>query len=346
MGAMAMTELSKEKLESLLVEKIHPNINPRSFSGIYEVVNRAVQENKPEAFAVNHRDEAITIFAPKRKGRKPTKGCPICKGETTPVLFYEELPSGNYAFVNENMYPALVPEGIPNVADHNDLLKGVHLLVWPTNKHKDIHQIMPDDHAVTFQIFSTLEDILRKRYPNNATEWNMEVIKNTGKPVGSSIDHGHYQVIFVNKQTKKTQKDKRFLCDYGKSFASHLLRNASRELRVKSYNSVEVVIPYYMRRPLTSVIIPKEDVTSFGDLTKEQCEDFARATSFVAHRFSTLMPKMGKEFAYNLVFHTGPIGRMYIEAMPYTQPDGGLEKIAVNLCQSSPETSAQKLSNL
>ena len=75
----------------------------------------------------------------------------------------------------------------------------------------------------------------------------------------------------------------------------------------------------------------------FSKMTKEERKDFSRAAIDVTRALHKIMPGMGREFAYNFVFHTGNIGTMYLEVLPYTQEDGGYEKAGLNVCLMLPE---------
>lgn len=331
--------LSKEKLEELLIKSENP---------IKDAV-KYYEENciMPESYARDPRNGAITIFCPNRckrpdnyngneiKPRGDQKSCPICEGNTSPVLMTKPLPSGAYAFINENIYPFLNPEGTPNNKD-TPSISGINLLLWPTNEHKDIQEMSPEDHAVSFEMLGELESILKNKHKH------VQIIKNTGKAVGGSIEHGHYQIAGLSFYPKKIEEDILFLNEGGISFAQYMLNQTPQELKIKEYSSAVVLTPYFMRRPLDALIIPKNPLLdSVRKMDKQQILDFARATSDIASALSNIMPRMKKEFAYNFVFHTGPLGTMYIEVLPYTQEEGGFEKSGLNVCQSSPEISTE-----
>lgn len=311
---------------------------------IFDVIKnyKGIAGNKPSSFAYDPRNGFITVFSPKRSHRPKdvqkqdegiAKPCPICSGNTTPILAVKELSNGAYAFVNENLYPFLHPEGIENINPSNkDRLVGGHFLIWPTSEHKDIHQISYEDHAKTLEFISEFEANLSKGF-------YMQVIKNTGKLVGNSLEHGHYQVAIMNMPAGRIMQDMAFLASRGHSFVEFLANNTPGNLEVGDYGSVKAVIPYFMRRPLEIIIHPK-------DFKKEKLEpeiarDFARAISDTAFSLSLLMPTMGREFAYNIEFHNGPIGTCYAEILPYTQEDGGYERIGLYVCQSLPKISAK-----
>ncbi len=341
--------MSKETLENLFVKDKY------SFEGISGIIRtqKEMEKDMSEPFAIDPRNNTITIFCPTRMKRPNNYSnvssndengeCPICQGKTTPIIAYRELKDGSYAFVNENLFPILNPDGTRESTNLQQGIYGIHLLVWPTTQHKDIHELSPEAHAVCFELMADLESRLQATADRNVfPAGHFQVIKNTGKAVGGSLSHGHYQVGFMNKLPRKIEDDKRFLEEQGESFAQYLLRENTGQLQIKDYDSVVSITPSFMRRPLDAIICPKDtNVQLLGELNGSQYFDFARATSEAASALSVLMPKMGREFAYNLVFHTGPIGTMYIEVLPYTQEEGGFEKAGLNVCQNSPEISTR-----
>ena len=131
-------KLKYTKLKQLLAENVFPEIRkPYGFREASEIVRKSVNsENIPEAFEVNPLTKEIVIFSPRRSKRK-SEGCPICIGDTTSIIFHEKLPSGEYAFVNSNLYPCIVPDGIPRLGNSKETRKGCHFLIWPTTEHKD-----------------------------------------------------------------------------------------------------------------------------------------------------------------------------------------------------------------
>jgi hypothetical protein len=54
-----------------------------------------------------------------------------------------------------------------------------------------------------------------------------------------------------------------------------------------------------------------------------------------------VMPRIGKEVAYNVTTHNGPGAGLYFEFLPYTQEMGGFEHLGLYLCQGNPIKSAQ-----
>ncbi len=350
-------ELSRWDLERLLARNLFKDMEePYDMEDIGRIIKNEIC-TLPESYSVDPRTGTVVIYVPGRAKRPHDNGhyknekdqekktcniktCPIDRGDTTPIIMHKPLPSGSYAFINENMFPFIIPDGIPDVLVTGKRLKGFHLLVWPTTKHEDIHEMDYKDHAVTFELLGDLERQLKEE--QGFSDWHFQVIKNTGAAVGGSLEHGHYQASFTNWMPKRIIEDKNFLDIQGISFVGHLIESNPQDLLIKSYGSFDAVIPYCMRRPLDAVIYPKDKrISNIADMEPSHRIDLAKALCELTSALSVMMPGMEKEFAYNLVFHTGLVGTMYIEVLPYTQQEGGFERAGLNVCQSTPKMSAQ-----
>ena len=55
------------------------------------------------------------------------------------------------------------------------------------------------------------------------------------------------------------------------------------------------------------------------------------------------MPERGREVAYNLVFHNGVAGGLYVEVLPWMQERGGYESLGLGLCEGTPESAAERV---
>ena len=121
------------------------------------------------------------------------------------------------------------------------------------------------------------------------------------------------------------------------------MRKSNSSRKLADYGSFDVTIPYYMRRGLEAVIAPvNKSQSRFNDLSEEELYDFSKAIIRTTERISRIMdpkknPKYKFGLAYNFVFHTGNIGTMYLEILPYTQAEGGYEKAGFDANQSTTE---------
>ena len=49
----------------------------------------------------------------------------------------------------------------------------------------------------------------------------------------------------------------------------------------------------------------------------------------------SIMPRIGREIAYNVITHNGPGAGLYFEFLPHTQETGGFEHLGLFICQAS-----------
>jgi len=152
------------------------------------------------------------------------------------------------------------------------------------------------------------------------------------------------QIIHTNILPKAIADDAAFLRRSGEPFTSFLLRENPEELLVKDYECISAVTPYFMKRPLDAIVAVKDvSKSSLHELHADDMDSLAAALSDLAGAVVRLMPKLNRELAYNLVFHTGPIGGLYVEVLPLTQVLGGYEKMGLYLCDGLPSQSANML---
>src|SRR3989344_2590557 len=345
-----MTRLSRENLERLLVPREQDGI-PGKITLWEQIVLaiKGVGTQGSESYIYHPLTGNPIVYCPERAKRPVPKEekkekktevnkCTICDGETTPILSYLPLREDHYAFVNLNLFPAMDPiSGARSSEKTARQAFGAHLLVWPTTDHKDIHELTPEDHAKSF---SLMQDLERRLSCLSKGEY-LQIIKNTGRIAGSSIDHGHYQVIATNVIPGVIKLAREFRVAHGKSFVTYLQEKAGSGLVIKEYRTIRVITPPWLRRHLEAVIIPKNmHRERISDLTEEECLDLARATTDIARACHRIMPRIGKEFAYNMIFNAGEgIGTLWVDMLPATQISGGFELGVFYLCQSSSELS-------
>lgn len=267
--------------------------------------------------------------------------CPICTARTTPVIASAPLESGGHAFVNENLFPAMSPHKCASDPEGNgrSMLRGAHLLLWPSTKHVDIEALSPEDHAQSFLLMQRLEEKLRE----DSRGKYLQVIKNTGALAGSSLEHGHYQIMLSNQEPNKLTLLRKFHEQNFSSYAAFTRKAIDKHLLVKEYPSVDVITPPWIRRPLEVMILPKAlEKERLGALSHDELVDFATATSDIARALQEIMPRIGKEYAHNMMLYSCQgIGTLWMEVLPHTQITGGFEWSGLSLCQSSPRLSTE-----
>ncbi len=100
-------------------------------------------------------------------------------------------------------------------------------------------------------------------------------------------------------------------------------------------------VPYFMKRPLQTVIYYKHEQDYLHHVDEDHLTDLAGILRKNTSAVISLMEKMGREPAYNIIFHSGPGAQLYLELLPYTQETGGYEHLGIYVCQGSPRTTAE-----
>lgn len=343
--------MPRDKLEKFLLDMRNRPLAQDISQIVREVSHR------PSGYAFDPRNKAIRPYCPSRSkrpniyfGKSP---CSICTGDTTPFILAKEISDNEYAFVNENPFPFLNPDGSEDILQRKDRLRGLHLMLWHSTEHKDIHELSYEDGKVTFDLLADLEEILVEVYGFQ----EVQVIKNSGLPVPDSGLHGCYQVAALNQIPKRIFDDLNFYEERNLSFSTDLQRINSHALKIKDYGTVVTMVPYCMRKPFEVImctkdrerVYPTENMAnSFRYLSPEERFDFAKATSDISYTLSLLMPAMNMTFEYFFMAHTTilkdkSIGPMYMEATPSSQRDAGFERAGLGPVEGTPGHCAKVL---
>ncbi len=272
-------------------------------------------------------------------------GCIVCEGRLTPVIDRAPLSEGE-TFINPNLFPLVYP-----FKENNGRNLGMHFLQWCSTLHDvDIHNMFPKDLEAVLRRLAVLEEFLlhggAKSFPESGGGHRgyAVIMKNRGFKVGGSVEHGHQQIAHVSHMPRSIAADSDFLEREGKTYASHIRWAAGAAgLTAAEYpGNVSAVIPPAMRRPLEAAIIPPDGGGEYlHHLEEEVLIGLARALREMTGALYLLMTSRNLTFDYNLAFHTGPLGLLYIEILPWTQPYGGFEHLGHFLCQEEPETTAR-----
>ena len=308
---------------------------------------------------VTREGEALTL--PPEEG---VENCPLCQGETTSFIDVAPLSSG-HTLINKNLYPVLYPggEGAPSFEQFSDLssgrAKGLHFLQWVSTEHdKELHKIPLSDALMVLDRLSCLERFLLHESGDSmpsTIEFEEEehfgystIIKNYGFGAGGSLSHPHQQIVHANVMPLSIAWDLQFKRDRGLSFARFLQENNDSKLDVFEIGPAKVVVPYFMHRPLHSIILigykdRQGDLSYLHHLDSEEAEALVISIRKVMTVLIDLMPRMGRLPCFNVLFHCGPIGRMYVEICAHTQERAGLEHMGLSVCQGLAEDSARFL---
>jgi galactose-1-phosphate uridylyltransferase len=170
------------------------------------------------------------------------------------------------------------------------------------------------------------------------------IIKGRGRSVGSSLTHGHLQIIHSNIMPLSISNDMRLLQHSNRGFSAILQEKTPADLKIKSYREGKVVLltPFCIKKPLEAIIATEDTSKNYlHSLSAEEHLGIAEALHDVTAAIVKLMPTFKKEVAYLLIFHIGEIGGLYIEILPSTQEGGGYETLGICVCVCTPEQSTQ-----
>lgn len=292
---------------------------------------------------------------PSSQEQQASKACAICQGETTGVIDVAELSDG-FTFINKNLYPVLYPFE----SDHPGRLGeqvsrdptvcqnayGLHFLQWTSAWHdKDWHNMPLADRRVVVERLAALERKLLTRSESGESSTDAErfvlIFKNYGYLVGGSLAHGHQQIALSNVLPRRMEDDARFEQEHGEKFSTYLRRENPAELLIRDYGSAVLVVPFFMRRPYDMMLLVKDaSKRQLYELTGDEITAVAEGWHDALRAIHGIMPRIGRDLAYNVITHNGPGAGLYFEFLPYTQEIGGFEHLGVMLCQGNPKDAA------
>jgi len=290
---------------------------------------------------------------PKRdRVRQGEQRCIICQGQTTGVVDVADLSAG-FTFINKNLYPVLTPLSAERRLGNDERCPyGFHFVQWTSSLHdRDWHNMPLSDCITVMQRLAALERKLllegRAFWPS-VTPDDMpgfaSILKNYGRLVGGSLVHGHQQIVFSNIMPRRVLDDQHFEHMHGEPFSAYLLRENPAELLLRDYGPAVLVVPYFMRRPYDMMLLVKDTRKRYlHALTAAEIAATAEGWQDAIGAIRRIMPRVGRETAYNVITHNGPGAGLYFEFLPYTQEMGGLEHLGLFVCQASPDSVAAEL---
>ena len=335
-GALKYDELKDLFLEEKEIAQFAPDgfcqQDPRN--GDWIVYNSA-RARRP------HDNHSLSAQKPEQKV------CVICSGRTTQVLDVAGLSEG-FTFINKNLYPILYPDGRvekPGTQPHTTSgfgkdkdAHGFHFLQWTSSYHEKDWQNMPlADRMIVLQRLAVLEEKLL-----SAPDVYVSIIKNYGQLVGGSLVHGHQQIAASTIMPNRFYQDKKFKEEKGETFSAYMLRENPEDLVIRDYGPAALITPYFMRRPYDMLLVVKDTTKSYLHmLEQDEIAAVANGWQDAIRIMLSVMPRIGKETAYNVTTHNGPGAGLYFEFLPYTQEMGGFEHLGLYLCQGNPSGAAQ-----
>lgn len=310
------------------------------------------------------RDNSVTLFNTSRSIRPHDQTdrvdtinsdyCPICEGSTTGVIDVAELSEG-FTFINKNLYPIVYPFASSGNSDEDSTF-GFHFLQWTSSYHnRDWHNMPLSDRIVVLQRLAALEEKLlyesKTRFTGNGPCDKtrnacgfISIIKNYGQSAGCSLTHGHQQIAFSNVMPGRFQNNISFFQREKHPFSTYMLEQNPGDLVLQDYGPAILAVPYFMKRPYDMILLIKEtDRQYLCELDSAEIESIAEGLCDAMKLYRNLLPKLGRDVAFNWVLHNGPGAGVYFEFFPHSQEIGGFEKLGLWVCQSSPEVAATDL---
>jgi galactose-1-phosphate uridylyltransferase len=284
--------------------------------------------------------------------------CVVCRGQTTGVIDVADLSEG-FTFINKNLFPILFPskpEESAAVGAQGRPAHGLHFLQWTSSLHsRDWHNMPRPDRRVVLKRLAALEEKLltgtvaeMSSALLSGTETGqpgfVSIIKNQGRLVGGSLAHGHQQIALSNVMPRRIENNRRFQQEHGEPFAAYLLRENPSDLLIRDYGPAVLLVPYFMRRPFDMLLLLKDTGKRYlHQLNEAELTAVADGWHDAIRAMEWLMPRLGREIAYNVVTNNGPGAGLYFEFLPYTQETGGFEHLGLFVCQANPRQCAVQI---
>jgi hypothetical protein len=116
---------------------------------------------------------------------------------------------------------------------------------------------------------------------------------------------------------------------------------------IRRYETGTLAVPYFMKRPY-NMIYAMHDASKrhLHELGDAEVRDTVQAWQDGIRLMRSVMERIDKELAYNIVAHTGPGAGIHFDFLPYTQQTGGFEHLGLFVCQGNPENAAETLRDL
>lgn len=380
-----MNRITREQLEAITDRENIEGVDVESLFNLFRHDNDLPAHAPDNLCQIDPRDGALVVYNSKRAKRphdnkgapeepdgQPKgdgKGCPVCSGKTTGVVDVAELSEG-HTFINKNLFPVLFPPDAikpewleeplyPDPSHHGRVSYGMHFLQWTSSYHHRDWSNMPlSDRLVVLQRLAALERTLlydSEGYMPPSSQWRSQketsgfvsIIKNFGAPVGGSLEHGHQQISWSNIMPRSFYDNWCFYTRHNDFFSNFMLNENPVELEIKDYGKAVLMVPYFMKRPFNMMLILKDVGKQYlCELDDDELEEVAEGIGDAINAIMEIMPRIGKETAYNLVVHNGPGAGWYCELLPYTQETGGFEQLGMWICQGTPSQAATELRRL
>lgn len=368
-------QIDRQTLRAILQAE---NIETLSFPELLRLFHQeeALRSFLPDGVCqIDPRDGARVLFNSARAQRPhdnlprsspdQAQACVVCQGHSTGVIDVVDLCEG-FSFINKNLYPALYPFELDaatrsvnrahSSADFCRNAYGLHFLQWTSSIHdRDWHNMLRADRVTVMGRLAALErklltdalEFLPAPEPEQRATGGrgfVLIFKNHGHLVGGSIAHGHQQIVLSNVLPKQIHDNWRFERTRGEKFSAHLMRENPAELLIRDYGPAALLVPYFMRRPYDMMLLIRDThKRHLYQLTEAEIVAVAEGWHDAIRAIRWILPKIGREIAFNVVTHNGPGAGLYFEFLPYTQETGGLERLGILPSQGTPLSAASQI---
>ncbi|ADW70232.1 UDP-glucose--hexose-1-phosphate uridylyltransferase [Granulicella tundricola] len=246
--------------------------------------------------------------APDQQPYDPT--CYLCPGN--PRTSGDVNPQYPGVFAFDNDFPALLPPSATDLpAEHNGLLIAepengrCRVLCFHPNHSLTLSQMTPPDIEAVINVWAHETLVLGS---DLAIQY-VQIFENRGAMMGSSNPHPHCQIwatghipeepaAEAESQLAHFQQHNRTL------LADYLTQELKEKVRIVSENETFVaVVPFWAVWPFETLILPRDPIASFVDLTPAQTTGLADILKRVTTRYDNLF---GVSFPYTMGFHQAP----------------------------------------
>ncbi len=124
----------------------------------------------------------------------------------------------------------------------------------------------------------------------------------------------------------------------------YLLRENPAEFQVRDYGAAILLVPYFMRRPYDMLLVIKDTSRQYlHELTEIEMRAVTQGIQDAIRALMCIMPRLGREPAFNMTVNNGPGAGLYLEFLAHTQEIGGFEQLGLWVCQESTMNAAAYL---
>ena len=364
-------QLSWEMLQSMVQSQSIEQLSMQQLNELFHAEKAMIPFLPDSICQIDPRNGELIIYNSTRAQRphdaghpdaSPTideKPCVICQGKTTGVVDVARLSQGA-TFINKNLFPIIYPlQDIleeyrqqplyPDPMHTGRVSYGFHFLQWTSSQHdQDWHTLSLEDGLVVLQRLAALESKLLYESEGlmppsempplrKMTHGFVSIIKNHGRLAGGSLAHGHQQIGYSNIMPSRFYNNWCFAQRHdGECVAHYLLQENPVELQVRDYGAAVLIVPYFMRRPYDMLLVVKDTSRQYlHELTDVEMRAVTQGIQDAIRALLRIMPKLGREPAFNMTVNNGPGAGLYLEFLAHTQETGGFEQLGLWVCQES-----------